>query len=78
MSNRKRQISQELADRTTTNGEGVKITPPTSDPEIKRDQKHYVGFPNGIPSEEEALNMGRALFDAIAKEQAKNARARKD
>lgn len=53
----------------TTMGPGVTITPPADPPTLK----HYVGSDHA-PTEEEALEMGRALFDAIASEQARNAR----
>lgn len=39
------------------------------------DKKHYVAFPKGRkPTREEALEIGRKLFDSIATEQAEQAR----
>lgn len=39
------------------------------------DKKHYVAFPRGRkPTREEALEIGRRLFDSIATEQAAKAR----
>jgi hypothetical protein len=73
MSNR-RKPSADFIKRTTAVAEGVTITPPDgTPPETKRDRKHYVGIDHA-PTEEEALAMGRALFDAIASERTKDAR----
>lgn len=43
-------------------------------------KKHYLAFPKGgkKPSREEAEKLGRELFDAIATEQAANARTGED
>lgn len=67
---KKKAPSKGFTERTTTkSGAGVTITPP-ADPKTL---KHFVGSDHA-PTEEEALEMGRALFDAIAAERARNAR----
>lgn len=39
------------------------------------EKKHYVAFPKGRkPTREEALEIGRKLFDSIATQQAEDAR----
>lgn len=68
MSNRKK-VSPGYRDRTTMKRGEVTITPPAN----PGTQKHFVGSDHA-PTEEEALEMGRALFDAISEEQARNAR----
>lgn len=45
-------------------------------PKKERVAQHFVGSDHA-PTEEEALEMGRALFDSIAKEQAEIARRKK-
>lgn len=62
---------------TQKNGVGVEIkrTGKAAEPEHT---KHFVGVEPGHEiTEEEALEMGRALFDAITTEQAKVARKKK-
>lgn len=45
-------------------------------PRRTKEAQHFVGSDHA-PTEEEALEMGRALFDAIATDQAKAARKKK-
>lgn len=61
--------SKGFIDRTTMKADEVTVTLPDE----PATNKHYVGIDHE-PTEEEALAMGYALFDAIASEQAKNAR----
>lgn len=59
---------------TQKDGEGVTVTPGPA-PAQPEHSKHFVGTRRGHEiTEEEALEMGRALFDAIASEQARKAR----
>ena len=71
MSNRKRLAPNMVKKTMTTDPEGITITPPAAEGPTR---KHYVGADHA-PTEEEALEMGRALFDAIQVDVAKNARA---
>lgn len=61
--------SKGFAERTTMGPDQVTVTPP----DTVGTSKHFVGSDHA-PTEEEALEMGRALFDAIASERARNAR----
>lgn len=58
---------------TQTSGEGITVTPgPTDQPEHS---KHFLAVPKGHRlTEDEALEMGRALYDAINTERARKAR----
>jgi hypothetical protein len=72
-----RELSRGYRDRITqSNGGGITITPgPTDTPEHTR---HFLAVPPGHEiTEEESLEMGRALFDAIASEQTEVARKKK-
>lgn len=75
MSNAKRTSPGFRARTTTTGPTGITITPPTSVGATP--VKHFVGADHA-PTEEEALEMGRALFDQIAKQQASDARATRE
>lgn len=64
-------------DRTTMRPGEVTITPPEKPETPEQPTKFYVGGLDHEPTEEEALQMGLALFDAIASQQAREARGGK-
>lgn len=71
---KKKKLSKGFAERTTGTGEGVVIQR-TGAPKQTEHTKHLVAVPKGHRiTEEEAMEFGRALYDAIVAEQAKVAR----
>lgn len=65
-------------ERITGTGEGVRVER-TGTPKKEEHTKHFVGVPKGHRiTEEEALELGRELFDAIARERAQDDRQTED
>ena len=65
-------------ERITGTGEGVQVER-TGTPKKEEQSKHFVGVPTGHRiTEEEALELGRQLFDAIANERAHDDRQSDD
>jgi len=64
-----------FSDRTTMRPGEVTITLPDEPDESAPPAKFFVGGLDHEPTEEEALQLGYQLFDAIAAQQAREARA---
>ena len=67
-------MAGDFKDRTTMKEGEVTITPPATPGPTR---KFYVGADHA-PTHEEALEMGRALFDQIAAQRVKDTRASRD